>query len=441
MIWNREVETAARRDMERLQLERLRATVERAYARVPLFRRRMEERGLKPEDIRSLHDLPRLPFMTKQDLRDHYPFGLFAEPLENVVRIHASSGTKGKPTVVGYTRNDIEVWAECVARCFCMAGGEPGHILHNAYGYGLFTGGLGLHYGAERVGATVIPVSGGHTARQVLLIQDLRPHGISCTPSYLLNLVEHMEEYGVNPRETSLRYGILGAEPWSEALRVQLEERLSIDAVDIYGLSEVIGPGVANECREAKDGLHINEDHFLPEVIDPASGDPLPPGEYGELVFTSLTKEAFPVIRYRTGDIAALYPEPCPCGRTLVRMSRVKGRVDDMLVVRGINVFPSEVEYQLLKFEELAPHYQIVIDRGRALDRMEVWVEPAPATVAAWGRFDPGIAPAAELMNKAGDALAGALGIQVDIRLVEPGSIPRSEGKAVRVVDRRQVRV
>lgn len=250
-----------------------------------------------------------------------------------------------------------------------------------------------------------------------------------------------MEEYGIDPREISLRYGILGAEPWSEALRVQLEERLGIDAVDIYGLSEVIGPGVANECREAKDGLHINEDHFLPEVIDPASGDPLPPGEYGELVFTSLTKEAFPVIRYRTGDIAALYPEPCSCGRTLVRMSRVKGRVDDMPVVRGINVFPSEVEYQLLKFKELAPHYQIVIDRGRALDRMEVWIEPAPATVAAWGRFDPGIAPAAELTNKTGNALAAALGIQVDIRLVEPGSIPRSEGKAVRVVDRRQIGV
>lgn len=440
MIWNREVETAAREDLRRLQLERLQATVARAYARVPLFRQRMQERGLTPDDVRSLEDLPRLPFLTKQDLRDHYPFGLFAEPLDKVVRIHASSGTKGKPTVVGYTRNDIEVWAECVARCFCMAGGEPGHILHNAYGYGLFTGGLGLHYGAERVGATVIPVSGGNTARQVLLIQDLQPHGISCTPSYLLNIADYMEEHGIDPRATRLRYGILGAEPWSESMRRQIEERLGIDAVDIYGLSEVIGPGVANECREAKDGLHINEDHFLPEVVDPQSGDPLPPGEYGELVFTSLTKEAFPVIRYRTGDIAALYPEPCSCGRTLVRMSRVKGRVDDMLVVRGINVFPSEVEYQLLRFPELAPHYQIVIDRTRSLDRIEVWVEPAPALASAWGTFDPELPAAAELRERACDTLCAALGIQVEVRLVAPGSIPRSEGKAVRVVDRRQVR-
>ncbi|WPD18227.1 phenylacetate--CoA ligase [Thermaerobacter composti] len=439
MIWDRDVETASRDTLRRLQLERLRATVERAYHRVPLFRRRMEDRGLAPDDLRHLEDLARLPFMTKQDLRDHYPFGLFAEPLQRVVRIHASSGTRGKPTVVGYTRHDLEVWAECVAGCFCMAGGEPGHVLHNAYGYGLFTGGLGLHAGAERVGATVVPASGGHTARQILLIQDLRPDGIACTPSYLLNLADAMDEHGIDPRSTSLRYGILGAEPWSESMRQQLEARLGIDAVDIYGLSEVIGPGVANECREAKDGLHINEDHFLPEVVDPQTGEPLPPGQYGELVFTSLTKEAFPVIRYRTGDIAALYPEPCRCGRTLVRMSRIKGRVDDMLVVRGVNVFPSEVEYQLLKIPELAPHYQLVVDRGRALDRIEVWVEPAPAVTGAWGGFDPGAEVARRLEARVADVLGGALGLQVDVRLVAPGSIPRSEGKAVRVVDRRQV--
>ena len=439
MIWDRDVETASRDTLRRLQLERLRATVERAYHRVPLFRRRMEDRGLAPDDLRHLEDLARLPFMTKQDLRDHYPFGLFAEPLQRVVRIHASSGTRGKPTVVGYTHHDLEVWAECVARCFCMAGGEPGHVLHNAYGYGLFTGGLGLHAGAERVGATVVPASGGHTARQILLIQDLRPDGIACTPSYLLNLADAMDEHGIDPRSTSLRYGILGAEPWSESMRQQLEARLGIDAVDIYGLSEVIGPGVANECREAKDGLHINEDHFLPEVVDPQTGEPLPPGQYGELVFTSLTKEAFPVIRYRTGDIAALYPEPCRCGRTLVRMSRIKGRVDDMLVVRGVNVFPSEVEYQLLKIPELAPHYQLVVDRGRALDRIEVWVEPAPAVTGAWGGFDPGAEVARRLEARVADVLGGALGLQVDVRLVAPGSIPRSEGKAVRVVDRRQV--
>lgn len=439
MLWNPEIETMSRADMERLQLERLRATVERTYARVPLFRQRMDERGLKPDDVRSLQDLTRLPFMTKKDLRDHYPFGLFAEPLSNVIRVHASSGTRGKPTVVGYTRNDLEVWAEVVARCFCMAGGEPGHVFHNAYGYGLFTGGLGLHYGVELAGGVVIPASSGGTARQVLLIQDLKPQGISCTPSYLLNIADHMDKSGMDPRSTSLRYAILGAEPWSESMRQQIEDRMALHAVDIYGLSEVIGPGVANECWEAKDGLHINEDHFLPEVVDPATGEPLPPGEYGELVFTTLTKEAFPVIRYRTGDIGALFPEPCSCGRTLTRMSRVKGRVDDMVIVRGINVFPSEVEYQLLQLPDLAPHYQIVVDRSGSLDEMEIVTEPNEAVVQSWGSFDPASPAVQDLQARVSDHLTGALGVRVRVTLVPPETIPRSEGKAVRVVDRRQV--
>ncbi len=437
MIWNREVETMSRSEMERLQLQRLQGVVRRCYERVNLFRQRCDEKGVRPDDIRSLEDLVRLPFLTKKDLRDNYPFGLFAEPLDKVVRVHGSSGTKGKPTVVGYTRNDLQVWAEVAARCFCMAGGEPGHVFQNAYGYGLFTGGLGMHYGAERVGATVVPISGGNTARQAMLIQDFQPQGIACTPSYALNIADYLEEHGINPRSTSLRYGIFGAEPWSESMRHQLEERLGIDAVDIYGLSEVIGPGVSNECRENKDGLHINEDHFLPEIIDPKTGEPLPDGEYGELVFTTLTKEAFPVIRYRTGDICALNREPCSCGRTLVRMSRVKGRADDMLIIRGVNVFPSEVEFHLLKVRELAPHYQVVVDRDRSLDTVEVQVEVTDEVARGWGGFDPSREEAIRLSREVAHLLKDALGISCKITLMPPHGVPRSEGKAVRVVDRR----
>jgi phenylacetate-CoA ligase len=427
----------SRSEMERLQVERLRATVQRTYERVALFRERCDAAGVRPESIRSLADLTRLPFLTKRDLRENYPWGLFAEPRSNVVRLHASSGTKGKPTVVGYTRNDLEVWAEVTARCFCMAGGEPGHLFQNAYGYGLFTGGLGMHYGVERAGATVVPISGGNTPRQAMLIQDFRPDGFACTPSYALNIADYLEEQAIDPRSTSLRYGIFGAEPWSESMREQLESRLGIDAVDIYGLSEVIGPGVSCECREQKNGLHINEDHFLPEVLDPQTGEPLPDGEFGELVFTSLTKEAFPVIRYRTGDICALYHEPCACGRTLVRMSRVKGRVDDMLIIRGVNLFPSEVEFHLLKVAQLAPHYQLVVDRAHALDTVEVQVEVTEEVARAWGGFDPHREEAVALTRSVGHLLKDALGVTCEVRLMPPKGVPRSEGKAVRVVDRR----
>lgn len=438
MIWNPEIETMPRSDMERLQTERLRAVVERTYHRVAPYRELMDAAGVKPEDIRSLADLPRLPFMTKSMMREQYPYGLFAEPPEKLVRLHASSGTKGKPTLVGYTRNDIDVWAEVCARSFCLSGGEPGHVFQNAYGYGLFTGGLGLHYGVERAGGVVVPASTGGTPRQLLLLQDLQPHGMCCTPSYLLTLLDHMENAGIDSRNLSVRYGILGAEPWSESMRREIEERTGMHAVDIYGLSEVVGPGVANECWEAKDGLHIAEDHFYPEVIDPDTGEPLPFGEYGELVITTLTKEAIPVIRYRTGDIAALIDGKCKCGRTTVRMTRVKGRADDMLIVRGVNVFPSEVEYQLLQLEGVAPHYQIAVDRTGTLDSLEVVTEPEEDRVKAWGGFDENSPHVSALANEIAERLRAALVINVNVRLVPPGTVPRSEGKAVRVIDRRQ---
>jgi len=438
MIFNRAVETLPRTEMARLQLERLQHTVRWTYERVPLFRHRCEEAGIRPDDIKSLEDLRRLPFLRKTDLRENYPFGLFAVPLSGVARVHASSGTKGKPTVVGYTQHDLEVWAEVCARCFFMAGGEPGHIFQNAYGYGLFTGGLGMHYGVEKAGGLVVPVSGGNTPRQALLVHDFQPQGIACTPSYALTIADYWEEHGHDPRDTSLRYGIFGAEPWSDTMRAQLEDRLGIDAVDIYGLSEVIGPGVSCECAEAKDGLHINEDHFLPEVIDPDTGEPLPDGQYGELVFTSLTKEAFPVIRYRTGDIAALHREPCRCGRTTVRMTRVKGRVDDMLIIRGVNVFPSEVEYQLLQIKELAPHYQLVIDRERALDTVEVQVELTEEVIRQWGGHAQEHLDAGRVRHAVAQRLKETLGVTCQVTLLPPKSVPRSEGKAVRIVDRRK---
>lgn len=440
MIWNRAVETMSRDDMGRVQVQRLQETVRRTYERVALFRQRCDVAGVHPDQIQRLEDLQRLPFLTKKDLRESYPYGLFAEPLSNVVRLHASSGTRGKPTVVGYTRRDIEMWAEVVARCYCMAGGEPGHTFQNAYGYGLFTGGLGLHYGIELAGGTVVPISGGNTPRQVLLIQDFRPRGIACTPSYMMNILDYMAEHGVEARSTSLRYGILGAEPWSDSMRRAIEDRSGIDAIDIYGLSEVIGPGVSCECFEAKDGLHVNEDHFLPEVIDPKSGAPVPYGEFGELVFTSLTKEAFPVVRYRTGDIAALYPEPCKCGRTLVRMSRLKGRVDDMIVIRGVNLFPSEVEYQLLQVPELAPHYQLVLTTAGALDEVEVQVEPHGYLAQAWDGVTPDRPEAGALVQRVTRLLKESLGISLKVTLAAPRSLPRSEGKAVRVIDQRNLR-
>ena len=435
MIFNVEMETLSRDKLREIQLERLKETVKRVYERVPFHKQAMDAAGVKPEDIQSLDDIQKLPFMKKTHLREHYPFNLFAVGMNEVARIHGSSGTKGKPTVVGYTKRDLENWAELVARCICLAGGRPGDIFHNAYGYGLFTGGLGLHNGIERLGAVAVPVSGGNTARQITLIQDFRPRGISATPSYVLNIVEEMKKQGIDPRQTSVEYGIFGAEPWSEEMRAQLEAELNIKAVDIYGLSEVMGPGVSCECHEVQDGLHIAEDHFYVEVVDPDTGEVLPYGAEGELVFTSLTKEAFPVIRYRTGDIASLNPEPCKCGRTSMRMSRIKGRVDDMLIIRGVNVFPTEIESVLLTFNQLAPHYQVVIERDGALDRFEVHCELTSEYARVLEtRADETLSA---LIKQIGHAIKDALGVTVVLRVLPPNSLPRSEGKAMRILDNR----
>lgn len=439
MIWNREAETMPREQRQALQLERLKATVRRAYDAVSFTRQAFDAAGVSPDDLQQLDDLNRLPFTKKTDLRENYPFGLFAVPLDQVVRLHASSGTKGKPTVVGYTRDDVQMWAECCARSIALAGGQPGDVLHNGYGYGLFTGGLGLHYGGEHMGCTVVPVSGGNTPRQILLIQDFQPRGIACTPSYFLNLVEAMREQGIDPKGLSLRYGIFGAEPWTDAMRQQLEQETGIDACDIYGLSEVMGPGVSCECREAKDGLHIQEDHFLAEILDPQSGQPLPAGQTGELVFTSLSKQAFPVVRYRTGDLSCLMPEPCVCGRTTARMGRVKGRVDDMMIIRGVNVFPSEVEATILAFAELTPYYQLVLDRVRALDEVTLVVEVSePFYQRVGGALHRDEQPdVLALEQRLGQALKDAHGVTFGLDLQPPKSVVRSEGKAVRLVDRR----
>jgi phenylacetate-CoA ligase len=436
MIFNQAMETMSQGEKQKLQLARLQETVRRAYENVPFHKQAMDQAGVKPDDIGSLEDLARLPFMKKSDLRENYPFGLFAVPMREVVRIHGSSGTKGKPTIVGYTKNDIENWAEIVARCICAAGGKPGDIFHNAYGYGLFTGGLGLHYGIERMGGVAVPVSGGNTPRQITLIEDFKPRGISGTPSYILNILEEMERMGIDTRATSVEYGIFGAEPWSEEMRVQLEQKMNIKAIDIYGLSEVMGPGVSIECYEAQDGLHIADDHFLAEIVDPKTGEILPYGAEGELVFTSLTKEAFPVIRYRTGDIASLNPEPCLCGRTSIRMSRIKGRVDDMLIIRGVNVFPTEIEGVLFQFQELAPHYQVVIEKDGALDRFEVHAEVTREYYGVVGSLEEG-EQVSRLIRTISHEMKNALGVSVVLRILEPGSIVRSEGKAIRIVDNR----
>ena len=434
-IFNPEMETMSRKQMELLQLERLKETVRRCYENVPFHRQNMDQAGVSPDDIQTLEDLQKLPFMVKSDLRENYPFQLFAVDMNQVVRIHGSSGTKGKPTIVGYTKKDIENWAEVVARAICAAGGRPGDIFHNAYGYGLFTGGLGLHYGVEKMGGTVVPVSGGNTSRQITLIQDFQPRGISATPSYTLNIVEGMKKLGFDPRKTNLDYGIFGAEPWTEEMRAQLEEELDIKAIDIYGLSEVIGPGVSIECYEAQDGLHIAEDHFLAEIIDPKSGEVLPYGEEGELVFTSLTKEAFPVIRYRTGDIASLNPEKCKCGRTTIRMSRIKGRIDDMFIVRGVNVFPTEIESVLLATEELAPHYQVVLLREGTMDSCEVHCEITPEFHQRTRNL---VEEKVQLVETIKTNLKEVLGISVVLKLNDPNTIPRSEGKAIRIIDKRE---
>ncbi|KGO33021.1 phenylacetate--CoA ligase, partial [Desulfobulbus sp. Tol-SR] len=389
--------------------------------------------GVKPDDIRTLADLQKLPFTYKDDLRDNYPFGLFTVPLDEVVRVHASSGTTGKSTVVGYTRKDIDTWANVMARAMTCAGAGRGDIVHNAYGYGLFTGGLGAHYGAERLGAAVIPVSGGNTKRQITIMQDFGPTVLMSTPSYALNLADTMEAMGVDPATLSLRIGIFGAEPWSENMREEVEKKLNIRAVDIYGLSEVIGPGVAMECLETSGGLHIFEDHFLPEVIDPDTGRVLPPGELGELVFTTLTKEAIPLIRYRTKDMSRLFYETCACGRTLVRMEKVSGRTDDMLIIRGVNVFPSQVEHVLVGIEGVEPHYQIVVERQGNLDTMQVRVEVSDNV------FSDEIRILENLAKKIQVEIKDMLGVTCTVKLVEPRTIQRSEGKAQRVIDKRKL--
>jgi phenylacetate-CoA ligase len=432
-----EIETAARNQIESLQLERLQQTASLVYRSVPFYRNHFEQRDLHPDDIRSLADLKMLPLTTKRDLRDHYPFGLFAVKQEEMVRIHASSGTSGKPTVVGYTRNDIDMWGSIVARAIAMAGGMPGSVLHNAYGYGLFTGGLGLHYGSEKLGMITVPVSGGNMDRQITLIEDFKPSVICGTPSYVLNLAETIESQGKDPAALSLEYGIFGAEPWSDKMRDTLENKLGIKACDIYGLSEVIGPGVAMECPESQDGLHVAEDHFLIEVINPDTLEPMPEGEAGELVFTSLTKEAFPIIRYRTGDIASIRHGKCSCGRTTVKMSRVKGRVDDMLIIRGVNVFPSEMEHYLLELEELAPHYQLHLKKKGPLDTVELHVEVSQKFFER-ASGDIGHDYILELTSKVKRVMKNRCLVSMDVSVREPKEIPRSEGKAIRIVDLRE---
>lgn len=430
--WNQHYECMPREELEKLQLERLQKTIERVYYNVPFYRQKFQEVGLVPEDIKSLDDLKKLPFTTKQELRDNYPFGMIAVPMSEIVRIHASSGTTGKPTVVAYTRADINTWSEILARTLTCGGTNKDSVIQIAYGYGLFTGGLGIHYGAERVGASVIPISGGNTQRQLMLMEDFGTTVLACTPSYAVYLAEALEKSGRDRSKLKLKYGIFGAEPWSEKMRSRIEKSLNISAIDIYGLSEVIGPGVASECQEKK-GLHIFEDHFIPEIIDSETGESLPAGEKGELVFTALTKEGFPIIRYRTKDITYLTKEPCACGRTHVRMHRIMGRTDDMLIIRGVNVFPTQIESVLLDMGETNPHYLLIVDRNGSLDELEIRVEISEVM------FNDKVKGLEGLEKKIQSKILSNLGIAAKIRLVEPNSIPRSEGKAKRVIDRRNI--
>jgi phenylacetate-CoA ligase len=433
MIWNKEFETLPRKELEALQSERLRELVQRVYEKVPYYRGQMNKAQVKPDDIRGIQDLHKLPFTTKEDLRLNYPFGMFTVPLEDIVRVHASSGTTGKPTVVGYTKKDIDTWAELMARALASAGTHQKDMVHNAYGYGLFTGGLGAHYGAEKLGATVIPISGGNTKRQIMIMRDFGSTVLLCTPSYALNLAEVISEMNIDLSSLKLKVGIFGAEPWSENMKQEIEKKLSLDAIDIYGLSEVMGPGVSCECIEGKKGLHIYEDHFIAEIINPETGEVLPHGEMGELVFTTVTKEAFPIIRYRTKDLTKLMTEPCACGRTFYRMQRITGRTDDMLIIRGVNVFPSQIEHVLMSIDEVEPHYQIIVDRKGALDVMEVQVEVREAT------FSDKIKELEKIKTQIEKEIKDYLGVSCSIKLVEPKTIQRSEGKAKRVIDQRKI--
>jgi len=433
MIWNQYYETMPKDELRKLQLTRLKQLLENVYHRVPFYKMSMDKAGVKPEDIKSLDDLRRLPFTYKQDMRDNYPFGLFAVPQEQVVRIHASSGTTGKPTVVGYTARDVDTWAELMARTMSAAGVGRGDILQNAYGYGLFTGGLGAHYGAEKVGAAVIPISGGNSKKQLMLMKDFGSTAISCTPSYALSLYESAVEEGINISELKLKVGIFGAEPWSESMRQEIESKWQIDATDIYGLSEIIGPGVGYECLEEKRGMHISEDHFIVETIDPKTGEVLPAGEEGELVFTTITKEAIPLIRYRTRDITSLITAPCKCGRSSVRMNKVTGRSDDMLIIRGVNVFPSQIEAIIVNKQELSPHYLLIVDRVDNMDTLEVQIELTE------GLMIDTISRLQELSKGVEKEIKDMIGVTCKVRIVEHKTIARSEGKAQRVLDKRKI--
>lgn len=432
MYWEPEKECMTRDALEQLQLERLQSTLYRVGTHVPFYRKSFDELKIDYDHFRSLEDLRRLPFTSKQDLRDNYPYGLFAVPLRDVVRIHSSSGTTGLATVVGYSRNDIKTWSNLVARILTAAGVTADDVIQIAFGYGLFTGGFGLHYGAERLGASVIPISAGNTKRQIQIMQDFKTTALVCTPSYALILADTLMEMGINPNGLSLRVGLFGAEPWSEAMRREINEKLGIVATDNYGLSEVMGPGVAGECQECN-GLHINEDHFLVEVIDPQTLEPVLPGETGELVITTLTKEAFPMIRYRTRDLTRLLPEPCPCGRTFVRMQRIMGRSDDMLIIKGVNVFPVQIEKVLFEIEGTEPHYQIVVDRENHSDRVTVLVEVVESIF-----FDE-MKKQRRMVDHIKARLASELGITVDVKLVEEKTLERSEGKSKRVIDKRKL--
>jgi len=414
-----------------LQYDRLKYILGYAYDKIPFYRESFLKAGVKPGDFKQLSDLSKFPMITKIDLRDNYPFGLFAQPLENIVRLHASSGTTGKPVVAGYTKNDIETWAEVMARTMACGGCGKNDIVQNAYGYGLFTGGMGIHYGAEKIGSTVIPISGGNTKRQIMLMQDFGSTILTCTPSYALNIAEVAETMGVDPKEFKLKSGLFGAEPWTNEMRTNIEQRLNISAIDIYGLTEVIGPGVSSECQE-KDGLHIFDDHFYPEIIGRDTLEPVEEGEQGELVFTSMTKEAFPIIRYRTKDISRLFYEPCKCGRTHSRMERISGRTDDMLIIRGVNVFPTQIESVLLAMEETEPHYHIHVYREGTLDTIEVQVELGEKY------FSDEIKELEILPKKIAHEIQSLIGISCRIKLVEPKTLARSEGKAKRVTDHRQ---
>jgi len=430
--WNPKIEMMSREELRELQSERLKKTVERVYTNVPYYRAKMQERGVLPGDIKSVDDLPKLPFTSKQDLRDTYPFGMFSSPMEEIVRIHASSGTTGKQIVVGYTRADLDIWSECMARCLTMMGGGRHSRVHVAYGYGLFTGGLGAHSGAERIGAAVIPASTGNTARQIQILTDFKPTILCCTPSYALYIAETMREMGLTTADIALEAGCFGAEPWSEAMRGEIESKLGIKAHDIYGLSEVMGPSVSQDC-EYQQGLHVWEDHFIPEIIDPDTCEPLPPKTRGELVFTTVTKEGFPLIRYRTRDISELNFDKCACGRSHARMGKPAGRTDDMLIIRGVNVFPSQIESVLLNTGGASPHYQIIVDRKDNLDVMRVEIELSGEL------FSDDVRGLERLESKITRQLESVLGLSCGVKLVEPKTIGRSEGKAKRVIDNRKL--